>query len=90
MCKQRGAEVGAIWLAIGDRARLGLWSPGCKEYGDRGGRHVHFALSARPGGLTALRVRLDAAGKEVEGPIPSARGGRRVSGQIPSVRGGGL
>ena len=24
------------------------WSPGAKEFGDQGGRHVHFALSVAP------------------------------------------
>jgi hypothetical protein len=32
----------AIWLSCGEQARLGLWSPGPKEFGDEGGRHVHF------------------------------------------------
>ena len=57
-----------IWLSAGAHARLGLWSPGAKEYGDRGGRHVHFAFSAAPGGLDALRERLAAYGAEVRGP----------------------
>jgi catechol 2,3-dioxygenase-like lactoylglutathione lyase family enzyme len=35
-----------IWLAAGGRSRLGIPSPGCKEHGDRGGRHVQFAISA--------------------------------------------
>lgn len=38
-----------IWLAVGDGARLGIWSPGAKEHNDRGGRHVHFAFSVTPG-----------------------------------------
>ena len=44
-----------VWLAVGQHARLGLWAPGRKEFGDRGGRHVHFAFSAGPGGLDRLR-----------------------------------
>ena len=47
-----------VWLAVGSRARLGLWSPGRKEHGDRGGRHVHFALTVDPGGLDAIARRL--------------------------------
>lgn len=31
-----------VWLRAGERCRLGIWSPGEKEYSDRGGRHVHF------------------------------------------------
>ena len=57
-----------IWLGVGKHARLGLWFPGEKEYGDRGGRHVHFAFSATPGGLDALRRRLEAQGASVRGP----------------------
>ena len=49
-----------IWLAAGEHARLGLWLPGEKEFGDEGGRHVHFAFSAgarrpRPPGRAAGR-----------------------------------
>src|SRR4051794_23376414 len=40
-----------VWLAVGERSRLGLWTPGDKEFGDRGGRHEDFALSAAPGPL---------------------------------------
>jgi catechol-2,3-dioxygenase len=57
-----------VWLAAGANARLGLWRPGAKEYGDRGGRHVHFAFSAAPGGLDAVAERLRAYGAEVRGP----------------------
>jgi catechol-2,3-dioxygenase len=56
------------WLAAGDHARLGLWLPGKKEYGDEGGRHVHFAFSAAPGRLDALRERLETAGVDHRGP----------------------
>jgi catechol-2,3-dioxygenase len=58
-----------IWLACGRRTRLGLWSPGEKEFGDRGGRHVHFAFSIDRGGLDALVVRLTELGVEHEGPV---------------------
>ena len=57
-----------VWLGCGEQARLGLWSPGEKEFGDRGGRHVHFALSAAPGRLDALAERLRAHGAGVRGP----------------------
>ena len=30
----------------GSTARLGIWSPGEKEFGDEGSRHVHFAFVA--------------------------------------------
>jgi catechol-2,3-dioxygenase len=61
-------ESDRVWLAAGAQARLGLWGPGVKEYGDRGGRHVHFAFSAAPGGLDAVAERLRAYGAEVRGP----------------------
>ena len=57
-----------VWLAAGAHARLGLWSPGEKEFGDRGGRHVHFAFSAGPAGLDALARRLREHGADVRGP----------------------
>ena len=57
-----------IWLDVGGHARLGLWTPGEKEFGDEGGRHVHFAFRATPGGLEALRERLVRAGAQVRGP----------------------
>lgn len=67
-----------VWLAVGDEARLGLWSPGPKAFGDRGGRHVHFALSAGAGELEhiARRVRdLDAAPR---GPVEHEGGDRSL------------
>jgi catechol-2,3-dioxygenase len=57
------------WLACGPRARLGLWDPGEKEFGDEGGRHVHFAFSAAPGTLDALARRLEALGIDHRGPL---------------------
>ena len=56
-----------IWLAAGRNARLGLWSPGEKEFGDEGGRHVHFAFAAGPGTLDCLAERLDREPVEHEG-----------------------
>ena len=67
-----------IWLAAGPHARLGLWSPGEKEFGDRGGRHVHFAFSAAPGGLDMLNDRLAAHGTTVRGPEEHDGGDRSL------------
>lgn len=67
-----------IWLDVGGHARLGLWTPGEKEFGDEGGAHVHFAFRATPGGLDALRERLVAAGTEVRGPEEHPGGDRSV------------
>jgi catechol-2,3-dioxygenase len=67
-----------VWLAIGHDTRLGLWSPGAKEFGDRGGRHVHFAFSAAAGRLGDLAARLRAEGIEVRGPIEHPGGDRSI------------
>ena len=56
-----------IWLAAGPTARLGIWSPGEKEFGDRGGRHVHFAFAAAPGTLDGLAERIGSEPVEHEG-----------------------
>jgi catechol-2,3-dioxygenase len=67
-----------VWLAVGARCRLGIWSPGEKEYSDRGGRHVHFALSVDHDCLDALSAGLRERGVEVEGPIEHDGGDRSV------------
>jgi catechol-2,3-dioxygenase len=67
-----------IWLAAGEHARLGLWTPGRKEFGDRGGRHVHFAFSVSPGRLDALRERLVSNGADVRGPEQHDGGDRSL------------
>jgi catechol-2,3-dioxygenase len=67
-----------VWLAAGRRARLGIWSPGPKEFGDEGGRHVHFALTVAPDTLPALVARLRAIGAEVRGPEQHEGGDRSV------------
>ena len=74
--KQLLSEAGdRVWLKVGDRCRLGIWSPGEKEYADRGGRHVHFAFSVGDG-LDALSGRLRERGVEVEGPVEHDGGDR--------------
>lgn len=67
-----------VWLAAGDYTRLGLWSPGAKEFGDRGGSHVHFALSVTPGRLEELARRLRDTGIEVRGPVEHRGGDRSI------------
>ena len=73
-----GREDDRVWLALGDRGRLGLWLPGAKEFGDEGGRHVHYALSAAPGELDALRERLGGLGVDVRGPERHPGGDRSL------------
>src|SRR5919206_3672246 len=58
-----------IWLGVGDHTRLGLWSPGEKEFGDRGGRHVHFAFSVDHGQLLTVRDRLRELGVGHRRPV---------------------
>jgi hypothetical protein len=47
-------QVDRVCLACGSQARFGLWMPGGKEHGDRGGRHVHFAFSVHRDQLDRL------------------------------------
>jgi catechol-2,3-dioxygenase len=65
-----------VWLRAGERCRLGIWSPGEKEYSDRGGRHVHFAFSVGADELDAFCAQLCKQGVEVEGPIEHEGGDR--------------
>jgi catechol-2,3-dioxygenase len=67
-----------VWLAAGERARLGLWLPGEKEFGDEGGAHVHFALAAAPGRLDAVCERLDRRGVTYRGPLEHDGGDRSL------------
>jgi catechol-2,3-dioxygenase len=67
-----------VWLACGERTRLGLWLPGEKEFGDEGGRHVHYALSASPGRLHDVRDRLVEVGVEHRGPVEHPGGDRSL------------
>ena len=69
-------EEGRVWLAAGKHCRLGIWPPGEKEFSDRGGRHVHFALSVGSGKLEALSDDLRSRGVEVQGPVEHDGGDR--------------
>jgi catechol-2,3-dioxygenase len=77
-CEVLSREDDRIWLSCGERTRLGLWTRGPKEFGDRGGSHVHFAFSVPSGGLDRLRERLDAHDVEHEGPVEHDGGDRSV------------
>lgn len=67
-----------VWLACGKHARLGLWTPGEKEFGDEGGRHVHFAFGAEPGRLDDLCERLRGIGADPRGPVEHEGGDRSL------------
>lgn len=69
-------EEGRVWFAAGEHCRLGIWPPGEKEFSDRGGRHVHFALSVGSGKLESLSEDLRGRGVEVQGPIEHDGGDR--------------
>ena len=67
-----------VWLAAGPHARLGLWLPGEKEFGDEGGAHVHYAFSSAPGRLDELAQRLREADVEHRGPQEHPGGDRSL------------
>jgi catechol-2,3-dioxygenase len=67
-----------IWLAAGPGSRLGIWTPGEKEHGDRGGRHVHFALSVDGETLDRLAQELNGGGQGFEGPVEHDGGDRSI------------
>jgi catechol-2,3-dioxygenase len=67
-----------VWLAVGPRCRIGIWTPGEKEHRDRGGTHVHFALSASRSRLDSVVGQLRDVGQEFEGPIVHDGGDRSI------------
>lgn len=67
-----------VWLGVGSRARVGIWTPGEKEHGDRGGTHVHFALSASAAQLDSMVEALARSDWEHEGPVTHDGGDRSV------------
>ncbi|HMJ02522.1 MAG TPA: VOC family protein [Conexibacter sp.] len=67
-----------IWLACGKHTRLGVWAVGEKEFGDRGGRHVHFAFSVARGQLQAVAAQLRELGVECHGPVEHDGGDRSL------------
>ena len=66
-----------IWLDAGD-GRLGLWLPGAKEFEDRGGRDVHFALEPLDGEMPRVVERARASGIDVRGPVTHPGGDRSI------------
>jgi catechol-2,3-dioxygenase len=76
--RELSREDDRIWLACGERSRLGVWASGPKEFGDEGGRHVHFALSVHRGELDALVRELTRLDIPHEGPVEHEGGDRSV------------
>ena len=77
-CEVLAREDDRVWLACGERTRLGLWTPGEKEFGDEGGRHVHFAFAAARDQLDRVAGRLQQEGVEHRGPVEHDGGDRSV------------
>ena len=77
-CEVISRSADRIWLACGPRTRLGLWTPGRKEFGDSGGSNVHFALSSAPAQLDSLRERLEDSPVRFEGPVTHDGGDRSL------------
>lgn len=77
-CETLSREEGRIWLKVGRHARLGLWTPGAKEFGDRGGRQVHFAFRVDAGTLDSLVEHLGRMDVSVQGPVEHEGGDRSL------------
>lgn len=77
-------EQDRVWLACGPRARLGLWMPGEKEFGDEGGRHVHFAFSITSGALDGACENLSRSGIGFRGPVEHPGGDRSLYFEDPA------
>ena len=60
---------GFVWLKAGEWTRLGLWLAGERQFGDRPGAHVHFAMRVDRADLPTLADELRAKGLAVEGPV---------------------
>lgn len=67
-----------LWLAVGEYARLGLWRPGEKEFGDEGGEHVHFAFAVERHELERIARCARAMGAELDGPHVHEGGDRSL------------
>jgi catechol 2,3-dioxygenase-like lactoylglutathione lyase family enzyme len=63
-----GAE-DRYWYLVGESARLGLWTEQVGLAGGRGGAHVHFAFHVADKEVDRLKLRIEGAGADVEGPV---------------------
>ena len=50
------------WLLVGERSRLGLWTPQVGIAGGKGGAHVHYAMHVAEADYDAAVERLRGAG----------------------------
>jgi catechol 2,3-dioxygenase-like lactoylglutathione lyase family enzyme len=63
---ERWKDREAVWLMVGDRTRIGLWTPQVGLAGGRGGTHVHYAMHVPPERYDAAVAKLRERGQEVE------------------------
>ena len=53
------------WFLVGERSRIGLWTPQVGIAGGRGGAHVHYAMHVEDGDYAAAVARLREQGLDV-------------------------
>jgi catechol-2,3-dioxygenase len=63
---ERWQDREAVWLMVGERTRIGLWTPQVGLAGGRGGTHVHFAMHVPPARYAAAVTALRDRGQDVE------------------------
>jgi catechol-2,3-dioxygenase len=63
---ERWQDREAVWLMVGERTRIGLWTPQVGLAGGRGGTHVHFAMHVPPARYAAAVAALRDRGQDVE------------------------
>ncbi len=63
---ERWTDREAVWLMVGDRTRIGLWTPQVGLAGGRGGVHVHYAMHIAPEDYGATVERLREHGQDIE------------------------
>jgi catechol 2,3-dioxygenase-like lactoylglutathione lyase family enzyme len=56
----------AAWVMVGDRTRIGLWTPQIGIAGGRGGAHVHYAMQVDDATYDAMVGRLRERGHDLE------------------------
>ncbi len=58
-----------VWVKAGEWTRIGLWLSGEREFGDRPGVHVHFALRVNKRRASGHPRAARSEGLAVEGPM---------------------
>jgi catechol 2,3-dioxygenase-like lactoylglutathione lyase family enzyme len=54
----QGRSKNRVWILVGGRSRIGLWTPQEGIAGGRGGAHVHYAMHIDEGDYDAAVARL--------------------------------